>query len=162
MKTIVFCISKGVFLLSFGLIIYSCVEKNESVSSTDLALGEVVNDTLNADQIFKIKEIHNTFVEIDSFSLEKTINDFKRDRNPDNEIAVWLSMAKAYKKFTSNRQNLSLNKKKEVYRLILMRSMENETIAKEKSELKLLSDKEVREIFAYYDLEAIPISIQQR
>ncbi|WP_188771365.1 hypothetical protein [Emticicia aquatilis] len=161
MKTIYIVIHKILFFTISVLFFFSCTGRSGSDDTQSLVVGEVVHDTLNTEQIDKIKEIHNTFVEVDSFSLEQTINDFKRDKNPDNEISIWLSMAKAYKKFTINKPKLGLNKKKEAYRLILMRSMESESVAKEKSELKFLSDEEVKEILGYYDLEAKPITISK-
>jgi hypothetical protein len=117
---------------------------------------------LSAGQIEKITKIQTAFAEVNPSSLEETITDFKRDRNPDNEIAIWLAMANAYERFTSKNVGVPLDKKKEAYKLILMRSMESEADAKAKSNLKLLTDREVAEIFSYYTLEAKPITVEQR
>jgi hypothetical protein len=157
------------FTATLGLTFFSCKTNNKSDNSTiqtanpnDLTPGPIVHDSLSTDQIEKIKKIQVTFSEVNPSSLEETITDFKRDRNPNNEIAIWLAMANAYEKFTSKRTTLDLNKKKEAYGLILMRSMANEAEAKAQSDLKLLTDEEVEEIFSYYKLEAKPITVEQK
>jgi hypothetical protein len=148
--------------------IYSCNSNNitekqntQTIDPNEIHLNTIQHDTLNADQIEKIKKIQSTFSEVNPSSLEQTITDFKRDRNPDNEIAIWLAMANAYEKFTT-KKTLDLDKKKEAYKLILMRSMESEEDTKINSNLKLLTPKEISEILSYYDLEAKPITIEQK
>lgn len=83
-----------------------------------------------AAQLEKIMRIQRIFAEVNPSTLEETIDDFKRDQNPDSEIATWLAMANAYEKITLNNKGLDINKKGEAYKLILMRSMENEADAK--------------------------------
>jgi hypothetical protein len=152
-----------------GLTQFSCKTKTNSDSSKvetvnvkDLTLSPVVYDTLNKQQLEKIKKIQEVFAEVNPSTLDETITNFKRDQNPDNEIAIWLTMATAYEKFILKNKNIDSKKREEAYKLILMRSMENETEAKIKSNLKLLSDKEVSEIFSYYNLEAKPITVEQK
>jgi hypothetical protein len=169
----IFKLNKLVLIFSavciIGLTQFSCEPKTnsdnskvETVNVKDLNLSPVVHDTLNKQQIGKIKIIQEIFAEVNPSTLDETITNFKRDQNPDNEIAIWLTMATAYEKFILKNKNINFNKKEEAYKLILMRSMENETEAKLKSNLKLLSDKEVSEIFSYYNLEAKPIKVEQK
>jgi accessory colonization factor AcfC len=147
----------------------SCKTKVESESATieridpkEITPGPVVHDTLNSDQLEKVKKIQRVLEEVNPSTLEETIDDFKQDQHPDGEIESWLAMANAYEKFTSQHKALDINKKTEAYRLILMRSMENEANAKAEIGLKYLTDKEVREIFSYYTLEAKPITVEKR
>ncbi len=151
-----------------GLTLFSCKTNNKSensnvqtINANDLTLSPIVHDTLSSDQIEKIKKIQKTFSEVNPSSLEETITNFKRDRNPDNEIAIWLAMANAYEKFTSKNPSIDISKKKEAYGLILIRSMENEESTKVKADLKLLTDKEVSEILSYYILEAKPLTVER-
>ncbi|HEY8915610.1 MAG TPA: hypothetical protein VIM87_04200 [Chitinophaga sp.] len=134
----------------------------QTVNPGDLTLSPVAHDTLSADQIEKIKRIQAAFAEVNPGSLEETITNFKRDRHPDGEIAIWLAMANAYEQFISKHAGAPLDKKKEVYKLILLRSMESETDAKANAKLKLLTNKEVAEIFSYYSLEAKPITVERK
>lgn len=151
---------------TFTLALFSCNKADQSatkeVSDGELIAGPVRHDSLSTYQMEKIKKIHSTFAEVDPLSLEETIEDFKRDKHPDNEIAVWLAMASTYEKFFSKNPSTDLAKKLEVYKVILTRSMENEAETKAKTEVKILTDKEVDEILSYYNLEAKPIVVEQK
>jgi hypothetical protein len=162
-------LSAFLLLAMFGVTLFSCKPNDKSensnvqtINANDLTLSPVVHDTLSPDQIERITKIQAAFSEVNPSTLEETVTNFKRDRNPDSEIAIWLAMANAYEKFTAKNTSIDINKKKEAYGLILMRSMENEEGAKAKSNLKLLTDKEVSEIFGYYNLEAKPITVEQK
>ena len=137
-------------------------QETQTINPADVALGPIVHDTLSANQIENIKKIQAIFSEVNSSSLEETITNFQRDQDPDAEIVIWLAMANAYDKFVSKRPGLELNKKQEAYRLILMRSMNEEADAKANVDLKVLSDAEVSEIFSYYNLESKPLTIIQQ
>ena len=158
-------LNKSLTILPILLIltIFSCKTKEEPetpkpLAPQELTPGPIVHDTLTTDQLKKIETIQQTFAEVNPSTLEETIDDFKRDQHPDREIESWLAMAHAYGKFTTKHKGLDLNKKTEAYRLILMRSMEDETNARAEIGLKYLTDKEVKEIFSYYTLEARPIT----
>ncbi|MGA6119184.1 hypothetical protein [Sphingobacterium anhuiense] len=149
----------------FGLTILSCntdnkSTNNETMNVNDLTLGPVVHDTLNNDQIEKITKIQIAFSEVDPITLEETISNFKRDQNPDNEIAIWLAMARAYEKFMLTHKETNLEKKKEVFQLVLMRSMDDEKTILAKANFTLLNNEEIAEIFSYYNFEAKPIAVK--
>ncbi|MBL7560742.1 hypothetical protein JAO71_13115 [Olleya sp. YSTF-M6] len=96
-------------------------------------------------------------------SLEETISNFKRDQNPDNEISIWLNMAKVFKVFTlENVEHQKLEVKKEAFRLILMRSMMSEKEAINKADLKLLNENKAKEILKNYSLDKKPIKIESK
>eukprot|EP01035_Chromulina_nebulosa_P055322 gene55322-75815_t len=107
-------------LTIFGFTLFSCKTNDKSenskvqtINANDLTLSPVVHDTLNSDQIERITKIQRAFSEVNPSTLEETITNFKRDRNPDNEIAIWLAMANAYEKFTAKNTSININKKKE-------------------------------------------------
>ena len=134
----------------------------KKINTDELTISPIRHDSLSLEQIEKIKKIHLAFSEVNPSTLEQTITDFKRDKNPDNEITIWLEMASAYEKFKIKHTDLDINKKKEAYSLILMRSMVNEIEAKENSNIKLLTENEISEIFSYYQLDAKPITIENK
>lgn len=151
--------------LFFGTIL-SCKDPKQNENANlqkmnlnDLKPSPIQQDSLSSLQIKKINEIYTTFSEVNLSSLEETITNFKRDLNPDNEIEIWLAMAKAFSMFKSKHKNIDIDKKKEAYKLILMRSMYNEKEAQMQSELKLLNSTEIEEIFSYYNLQEKPITI---
>lgn len=154
------------FYISTVLILCSCnsnkAEKQnvQTMNPNDIQLSEVVHDSLSADQVQRIKKIQSTFAEVYPVSLEETLTNFKRDQNPDSEIAIWLQMASTYEKYLSSRQNkLDLNTKKEVYKLILSRSMMPDEEAIVNSKLIILTEKDAKEVLGYYNLKPDPIDV---
>ena len=67
----------------------------------------------------------STFADVDGTPLEKWIDDFKRDRDPEGSIRIWEDMQVAYKRYLDGR-DLSLEARKEVYKVVLFRSMASE------------------------------------
>ncbi|WP_289046184.1 hypothetical protein [uncultured Olleya sp.] len=149
--------------------LFSCKENTKSNNNIkvtnieDLIPGPIVNDSLSKKQLDQIKNIHQTFIEVNPISLKETISNFKRDQNPDNEIFIWLNMAKVFKAFTlKNVEHQKLEVKKEAFRLILMRSMMSEKEAINKADLKLLNENKAKEILKNYSLDKKPIKIERK
>ena len=53
-----------------------------------LAPGPIRHETLTPDQMKRIAVLQTTFGDVDPTPLEKWVDDFKRDRDPDREIAI--------------------------------------------------------------------------
>ena len=158
-----------IFIVILTALLISCKEKTKPDSSVqntnieNLIPGPIVNESLNEEQLDKIKFIQETFNEVYPVSLEETITNFKRDQNPDNEITVWLNMANTFKPFVlDNLGQEKLEVRKEAFKLILMRSMMPEKEAIISSDLKLLSKNEIQEILKNYTLDAKPIKVEKR
>lgn len=142
-------------ILLLTAIVFCCRSKKQTTDTRelpieDLELNDVVHDSLSDDQLKSIEKIHSVFSEVTDSSLEETITNFKRGKHPDREIAVWLEMADAYQNFTSSKQ-LDSNKKKELFTLILLRSMMTREEVIEKANFQYLSNEQVEEIFRNYD-----------
>lgn len=153
-------------LLTTGLTTSTCNSNHQNeqesmkVDVNTLHVSPVVHDTLSSAQLEKIGFIHNSFAEVQPGTLEETITDFKRDQNPDNEIAIWLSMANAYKNFVQKKgSSLDIAAKKEAYKLILLRSEMSGKEAVAEAKLKLLSSTDVSDILSYYDQAPEPIKV---
>ncbi|MEZ0129245.1 hypothetical protein AB9T88_05470, partial [Flavobacterium sp. LBUM151] len=72
---------------------YKQFQKSEAIKIVNIDTikqGPIVHNELSNDQLEKIKKIQTTFSDVYKISLEETITNFKRDRNPDNEIEIWL------------------------------------------------------------------------
>ena len=158
----------AILVIIFSLTMYSCntnakSSDTQTVSIDSLTMSPEVHDSLNDDQTTKVKKIYNAFSEVNPSTLEETISNFKRDQNPNNEINVWLNMATTYENFISTRPSkLDLDKKKEVYKLILIRSMMSADEAKSQAGLKLLNDSEIKEILDGYDNAPKPIIVEKK
>ena len=142
-------------MLFVGLVSCKTKSKEDTVTREmeikDLKLNDVVHDSLTTKQIKAIERILRTFSEVNSNTLEETIDNFKRDQRPDREIAVWLTMADVYEHFTLHKGTaIDHNKKDEAYELILLRSMMTEEEVIDKFDFKYLSTDEVKAILDEY------------
>lgn len=117
----------------------------ERVNPADLKPNAIQHEQLTEEQLRRTKKLHETFAEVDKSSLETWIDNFKRDMNPDKEIAIWERIAKAYTNYTLQKE-LSLEAKEDAFQTLLMCSMslDEETIKSLK--LKVLSQDEARKI----------------
>lgn len=158
---------KNLIFLSWIIVLISCQKSKkedtnyQKIETEKITPGHVVHESLSQLQLQRIKKIHTTFIEVYPISIKETITNFKRDQNPDKEIEVWLAMADAFEKFSSkNRGDQLLGKRKEAFKLILMRSMMSEKEAVKDSKFETLTKKEVEEILGSYLLGEKPIKIE--
>lgn len=155
-----------ILFLLINLMLFSCNSNNnemQNVNPNDIQISEIIHDSLTSDQINKIKKIQSTFEEVLPISLAETITNFKRDQNPDSEINIWLQMANTYEKYLISRKNtLDIETKKEVFNLILSRSMMSEEEAIINSKLTILSEKEAKEVLSFYTLTPDSIDIYKK
>ena len=119
-------------LRKYGILILTCFaggcdkapesqSNAEWIDPSKLTPGEVRHQSLTDSQISRITELQQTFKEVDPTPLEKWIDDFKREQDPDREIAIWGSIVSPYRKFASS-EGVDLAMKNEAFGLLLMRS----------------------------------------
>jgi hypothetical protein len=165
MKTNTLILLAGLLLILLSIFLsYKKAQKNLSPNILDpkkILPGPIVHDELSEEQIKKITQIQAVFSDIYPISLEDTITNFKRDRNPDNEIRVWENMMHTYETFIAKNPEINVEKKSEVFKLILTRSMMDENKVRSQTEFKILNENEVNEILASYTLESKPIIIEK-
>jgi hypothetical protein len=146
------------FISCFLFFIVSCgsdTDEKQNVQTPDPKdqLNQPDPDSLNQEQIERITKIQSVFSEVYPISLEQTIINFKRNLDPDKEIAVWLVMADAYEKYLARQKDsLDLPAKKEVFKLVLLRSMKPDSEAVAGAQLLLLKETDAQEILKYYNL----------
>ena len=92
----------------------------------------------------RIHKLRDTLAEVEHSSIEKWVDNFKRDANPDKELAVWERIANSYTRYCSKRR-LSIEAKKDVYQLLLLRSMASEQEVLNHIKLKTLTVDEAKE-----------------
>jgi len=78
---------------------------------------------LTEDQISRIKAYKNILKEAEPTPLEKTIEDFRRDGDPENEIRVWEKIARIFAIEEKRRKNASPGELKLLYSVLLQCSM---------------------------------------
>lgn len=128
-------------------------EKGElkTIKISDIKQSAIVHEKLTDEQISRITKFKEVLKEVDTTPLAKTIENFRRDLNPDKEIAIWERIAKAYQDTNSENQELSIDEKNEVYNIFLYRSMMSKEQVLQKLKLKSLSLDKAKEIINYYD-----------
>lgn len=115
------------------------------VDPSTIQAGPIQRDSLTPDQMARIRKLQAVFVEVDGQSVEEWADGFKRDLNPDRELVIWERMGKAYTGYCSKR-TLTPEAKKEVFRVVLLRSMASEEDVLGRLELKVLTKNEAIEI----------------
>ena len=132
--------------------------KVQWIDPNKLEPGPIQRASLTEQQMSRVKRLQRTFSEVDPSPLEKWVDDFKRDVHPENELKIWEGMAKAYEDFTTNR-NLTLDAKKDVFQVVLLRSGAPEEDVLQHLKLKVLTEKDAREIMALFVEEPKPIRV---
>lgn len=117
-----------------------------------------MHDTLPDELLARIKAVHGTFADVDGTPLEKWIDDFKRDLDPEGNIKIWEDMQVAYNAYCADRE-LPLAARKEVFKIVLMRSMMPDADVLARIELEHVPADDVRKILAAYPSEAKPIDV---
>ena len=147
----------------FLLFLISCKneQKTQLVDPNTIEQGPILRETLTERQLEQITYLYETFKEVDTTPKEKWIDDFKRDLNPEKEIKIWMMMANAYNSFCNNK-SISLATKKEVFKLVLVRSSLPENLVLKELKLQHLSEDEATSILASYTLDAKPITTYKK
>ena len=65
-------------------------------------------------QVPRIKKLQTNLADVDDSSLDKWVEDFEKDRNPEKEIRLWEAIAAAYQEYSSS-HTLIPQAKKEVF-----------------------------------------------
>ena len=92
----------------------------------------------------RINKLRDTLAEVERSPIEKWVDNFKRDANPDKELAVWERIAAGYIRYCS-RKPLSREAKEDVFQLLLLRSMASEQKVLNHIKLKTLTVEEAKE-----------------
>jgi len=130
------------------------------VDPNEIQQGPTLHDELPDPLLDRIKAVHETFADVDGTPLEKWIDDFKRDLDPEGNVKIWEDMKIAYNAYCNDRE-LPLETRKEVFKIVLMRSMMSDSDVLARLELKHVSANDARTILASYPGEAKPIDVIQ-
>src|SRR5262245_60235642 len=106
--------------------------------------GTIKHQGLSPNQMERIYKLRDTLAEVEHSSIEKWVDNFKRDANPDKELAIWERIAAGYTRYCSKRL-LSIEAKKDVFQLLLLRSMASEQEVLNHIKLKTLTVDEAKE-----------------
>ena len=104
----------------------------------------IKHQKLSPKQMERIDKLREALAEVERSSIEKWVDNFKRDANPDKELAVWEKIAAGYMRYCA-RKPLSREAKQDVFQLLLLRSMASEREVLNHIKLKTLTVEEAKE-----------------
>lgn len=93
-----------------------------SVAQADPKSNEQQRIPLTAEQSLQIAEIQKVLADVDVLPLDEWLDGFRRDPNPDAEIAVWKKITDAYTYFLKGRE-ATADYKKEVFKVLVASSV---------------------------------------
>jgi hypothetical protein len=134
-------------LTFFGISRKNKAQESKAAELAELASlkpGPINHQGLSPKQMERIYKLRDTFAEVERSPVEKWVDNFKRDANPDKELAVWERIAKGYTRYCSERL-LSMEAKKDVFQLLLLRSMASEQEVLNHIKLKTLTVDEAKD-----------------
>ena len=108
------------------------------VDPKTLRKGPIRHESLSEDFLARVRKFHSMLAEVDGMTIEERVDCFRRDLHPENEIVVWEAIARAFERFCRAR-DLSADAKRDVYSLLLMRSMTTEAETLKRVDFKALS-----------------------
>lgn len=123
--------------------------------------GPVRHETLTANQLARIATLQRTLAEVDSDPLAKWIDDFRRDVDPERELAIWEAVAKAYSQYCAGKL-LSVDAKQDVIKILLLRAEVPEDEAVRQLNTAVFSVEQARGIMRLYSLPAKPIQVYEK
>lgn len=91
----------------------------KKVNVKELKIGPIRQSILPEGFIERVRKMKETLDEVEPSSLEVTVSNFQRDREPDMELELWEAIAKAYKANMDSNPNWSLSKKRNLFRELL-------------------------------------------
>ena len=113
----------------------------------DLEKGPVRHQRLPESFVKRIRAFKEILAEVETVSLEETLDNFRRDQHPEREIVIWERIASTYQVFVAYNQTKELATKKEVLSVLLRLS----TGVIDFSNLKFLSKELVQILAANYN-----------
>ena len=137
----------------------SASHKRQSLPS-GLQLGPIRHETLPQPLVERIRRLEPVFAEVYPRSHEEWLDGFKRDAEPEVEVAMWEVMASAYSRFTEGRR-WSLDAKEEAFGLLVLRSAVDEETTLRGAKLRHLTRAEAGELVSMYSLPPQPVKVSR-
>ena len=102
----------------------------EQLRLSDIQFGPIRYPVLPGDFIERIKAFKKILGDIDSVPIEQTIDNFKRDADPESELVIWERIASAFQLYFSHKPTTDSAIRKEIFAVLLGSSMGTEECGK--------------------------------
>ena len=113
---------------------------------SDLHKGPIRHQVLPDGFVDRIKAFKAIFRDVDPTSLETAIDNFKRDTNPEEELAIWERIANTYQLFLSHNPGSDPAVRKEIFAVLIGASMGSQ----DWSNIKKLNSDQINYLVANY------------
>ena len=123
----------------------------KSIPVDQIERGPIRHEELTEEQMARLRVLQETLEEVFPSPIEDWVDSFKREQYPERELRIWEAIAKAYVSYCSKRE-LNLERKKEIYEIILVRSMLSEEETLQQVDLKYLSLEDAKQVMRGYHL----------
>ena len=116
------------------------------VDPSTLQPGPIQHDTLSTEQLGYVQFIHDCLVAVDGLTFEARVDLFRRDLHVDQEIHIMAAIANGLRFFATKHDNLSPGSLREVYRVLLLRSMATRDEVLARANVEHLNQGDVHEL----------------
>jgi hypothetical protein len=148
-------------VVTYFLLRQSGVIRARSVQRSHIKLSPIRHQKLSDSLDARIRVLEPVFAEVYPLTHEAWLDGFQRDAHPEREIALWETMAAAYQSYTGKR-SLSLDARKEVFGLLLVRSAVDEQHTISGAKLQYLSRADAEEVVRLYSTALQQSSYEKR
>jgi len=91
----------------------------KQIRLSDIIVGPIRHPVLPADFIERIKAFKKVLCDVDRASLEKTIDNFKRDAHPESELVIWERIASTFETYLSHNKTTDPEIRRNIYAVLL-------------------------------------------
>lgn len=155
-------LARNLQAIFFALLASACSQSNPQqtpvMNPSEIQISPIRHDELSPALLARIRATTDTFEIIDGISYEKAVDLYKRDLNPEENIVLWEEMVRAYKTFCRDRCD-SPEERMDVYRTLLLRSMYSDEDTLARSQLKVLTAAEAKDVMKLYELPPTPVTV---
>jgi hypothetical protein len=96
---------------------------NKKQRLSDLQVGPIRHPSLPNEFINRVKAFKAILGDVDAMSLEKTLDSFKRDAHPENELLIWERIAGTFHLFLSHNPTNDPAVRRDIYVVLTAASM---------------------------------------
>jgi hypothetical protein len=116
------------------------------VDPSTLQPGPIQHDTLSVEQLGYVRYIHECLEAVDGLTLDARIDLFRRDLHIDQEIHIMAAIANGLRFFATKHDKLPAGSMREVYRVLLLRSMATRDEVLARAKVEHLHERDVHEL----------------
>jgi hypothetical protein len=136
--------------------------KKVTVNINELEHNEIVHQELDEKLVNRIKKFRSKLKEVSDVDLDVTIENFRKDPNPEEEVIVWEVITHSYEEAVKEIGDQSIEVKYEIYNLVLLRSLMPAKDVLEQIKLKKIDHATAVKVLSFYKEEHEPIKVSTK